>query len=91
MFSRSLGFIILVIISSILGAVEGSALCYIFSNLNTVYLVITLGLGLLLIGSLVWVYYYIKGGKPYASNGIKSASSTRHYHRLLSAFQENNP
>ena len=88
--SKSLGFIILVIISSILGAVEGSALCYIFSNLDIVWLEITFGFGLLLLGSLVWAYYCFKKAEPYASIGIKSSPSIRPYHRLSSTSQENN-
>jgi hypothetical protein len=82
--SRSSGLIITVIISSILGAVEGSLLCYIFSNLNTVWLGITLGFGLLLTGISVWGYYYFK-------EAIKAAPSIRPYPRLHSTSQRNNP
>lgn len=88
--SRSSGFIILVIISCILGAVEGSALCYIFSGLNAVWLVITFCFGLVLLGSLVWTYYYFKTVEPYASSGIRPMPSIRPYHGFPSASQENN-
>lgn len=81
-------FFIGIIISCILGAVEGSVLCYIFSGLNQVWLVITSSFGLVLTGSLVWVYYYFKNAEPYASDGVRSASSTRPYRRLPSTALE---
>ena len=50
--SKSSGFIIIIVISSILGALEGSALSYIFSGFQLIWLAITLSFGLLLMAAL---------------------------------------
>jgi hypothetical protein len=86
--SKSTGFIILIVLSSILGALEGSALCYIFSNFGKVWLILTLSFGLLLMGSLSWVYYYFKGAEYYTSRGIRPAFLTRPYQKQPSASKE---
>ena len=86
--SKSSGFIIIIVLSSMLGALEGSALCYLFSNFGTVWLVLTLSFGLLLTGSLSWVYYYFKGAEHYASKGIRPAFLARPYYGLSSTSQE---
>lgn len=87
--SRYPAFIIMVILASIFGAVEGSALCFIFSNLNPVWLEITLGFGLLFTGSLARAYYYFKEAEPYTSNGMRSVPSTQTYQRSPSTVQRN--
>jgi hypothetical protein len=60
MMTRGSGFFILALISSILGAFEGSALCYLFSGFSVGWLAITLSFGLALLGSLVWARNYLK-------------------------------
>ena len=87
--SRSSGFIIIIALSSILGALEGSVLCYLFSNFSTVWLIFTLSFGLLLAGSLSWVYNYFKRAEYYTSSGIRPAFQTRPSHGQPSTPQEN--
>lgn len=70
--SRCSVFVIVLVLSSILGMMEGFALCFIFSN-NSIYLVATLGLGLLLVASSVSAYYYFKKTEAFVSNGMRMA------------------
>lgn len=88
--SRDAGFFVLIALSSMLGAAEGSLLCYIFSDLSVVWLVITLGFGLLLMCGSVGTYRYFKETEPYVSSGIRSASSTRPYRRFPLTSQQGN-
>jgi len=89
--SKYPAFVIMVIVSSILGAVEGSFLCYMFSGFNPVWLAATLGFGILLTGSLIKVYYYFERTEPYSSNGIKLTPSIQPNRRSPTAAPENNP
>lgn len=63
--SKYPAFMILIIISAIVGMFEGAILVYLFSGYTHTYLVITIGLGLLLISILVYVYRSFKKIKPY--------------------------
>jgi HSP20 family molecular chaperone IbpA len=74
--SRFSIFVIILVLSSILGLVEGFAICYIFSY-NTLYLAATLGFSLLLVSSSVWFYYYFKKVGSYSLNGLKLAPLTQ--------------
>jgi HSP20 family molecular chaperone IbpA len=69
-FSRCFGFFIMLILSSILGLLQGFTICYLFSS-NTIYLMAAFFSGLVLGGSVVSVYYYFKKIEPYTLNGIK--------------------
>ena len=82
------GFAIIIILSSILGAVEGSVVCYIFSDFNLIWLGILLVFGLLFMGSLVGVYKYFKGIEVFTSNGINSRFPTKSYYGETAASRE---
>jgi putative flippase GtrA len=58
-------FMILIIISAIMGVFWGAIIMYLFSGYNHIYLEITVGLGLLLISVLVYIYSSFKKIKPH--------------------------
>ena len=64
-FSKYPAFMILIIISFIVGLLEGIVLMYMFSGYSHTYLVILIVLGLLLASVLVYVYRYFKQITPY--------------------------
>lgn len=74
---RPLGFIILVVVSAVLGGLEGSVLCFVFSGLSVFWLEVTLCFGLLLLASLVWAYWCFKNALPYVGFGLRPLESTR--------------
>ncbi len=70
-------FFIGIAISGILGATLGSILCYVFSGLNVVWLMISLIFGLVLLGSLIWAYHYFRGAGQGGRDSTWSNSPAR--------------